>query len=30
METLFEKFNRLSAEKTNIEGTGIGLNIRRT
>jgi two-component system, sensor histidine kinase and response regulator len=29
METLFEKFNRLGAEKTNIEGTGIGLNICR-
>ena len=29
METLFEKFNRLGAEKTTIEGTGIGLNICR-
>jgi two-component system, sensor histidine kinase and response regulator len=29
MKTLFEKFNRLGAEKTNIEGTGIGLNICR-
>ncbi|MBT5470960.1 MAG: response regulator [Nitrospina sp.] len=29
IETLFEKFNRLGAEKTNIEGTGIGLNICR-
>jgi ribose transport system substrate-binding protein len=27
MKTLFEKFNRLGAENTNIEGTGIGLNI---
>ena len=27
MNTLFEKFNRLGAEKTKIEGTGIGLNI---
>jgi signal transduction histidine kinase len=27
MKTLFEKFNRLGAEKTKIEGTGIGLNI---
>jgi signal transduction histidine kinase len=29
MKILFEKFNRLGAEKTNIEGTGIGLNICR-
>jgi two-component system, sensor histidine kinase and response regulator len=29
MKTLFEKFNRLGAEKTTIEGTGIGLNICR-
>lgn len=27
MNTLFEKFNRLGAEKTKVEGTGIGLNI---
>lgn len=29
IEKLFENFNRLGAEKTNIEGTGIGLNICR-
>lgn len=29
METLFEAFNRLGAEKSNIEGTGIGLMISR-
>ena len=29
MESLFEPFSRLGAEKTDIEGTGIGLTITK-